>query len=153
MKALNCKLPPMLVSLMLGIFMWAAAFIFPSFTVLLPLRLPVSLFMAIIGFAIVFISGHSFTNAKTSFNPVQFDKVTSLVTSGVYSFTRNPMYLGVMTAFIGWAYYLGNIFSAVIVPLNIIYLNRFQIKREETILEEKFGREYLLYKSKVRRWI
>lgn len=153
MKVLNCKVPPMLISLLMGILMWITAVIFPSFTVLLPFRLPISLCLTIIGFAIVFSSGHSFTKAKASFNPVQFDKVTALVTSGVYSFTRNPMYLGVINAFIGWAYYLGNPFSAVLVPLNIIYLNCFQIRLEETVLEEKFGREFMLYKAKVRRWI
>jgi protein-S-isoprenylcysteine O-methyltransferase Ste14 len=153
MKTLICKFPPMLVSLLAGVLMWVISAISPSFTVLLPFRSIIFIFTAIAGIAIVFSSGHSFTNAKTSFNPIKFDKVTSLVTTGIYSFTRNPMYLGVMIVFAGWAYYLGNIFAVMIITLNIIYLNCFQIKQEETVLEEKFGQEYLSYKSRVRRWI
>jgi protein-S-isoprenylcysteine O-methyltransferase Ste14 len=77
----------------------------------------------------------------------------SLVMKGIYTFTRNPMYLG----FLLWLFSLGvllrNPISLIAIVLFIIYMNIFQIIPEENILEEKFGKEYLKYKENVRRWL
>jgi protein-S-isoprenylcysteine O-methyltransferase Ste14 len=75
------------------------------------------------------------------------------VTSGIYGFTRNPMYLGMLFVLIGWALYLGNALALLLLPVFIFYMNRFQIEPEERVLTTLFGPEFLEYASRVRRWI
>jgi protein-S-isoprenylcysteine O-methyltransferase Ste14 len=76
-----------------------------------------------------------------------------LVISGVYRISRNPMYLGMLLFLCAWALYIGNPLSGVGAVLFGVVMNVFQIAPEEKVLSEKFGKAYLDYCSKVRRWI
>ena len=96
---------------------------------------------------------YSFYSAKTTINSVQLNYASSFVVSGVYSFTRNPMYLGLLFVLLGWLLFLSNILAVVFIPLFIFFMNYFQIKPEEKALELKFGQAFILYKLKVRRWL
>jgi protein-S-isoprenylcysteine O-methyltransferase Ste14 len=78
---------------------------------------------------------------------------SSLVLSGIYKFSRNPMYLGFLLALFGWAVFLSNALAFVFLPAFIFYMNRFQIEPEEKALAGKFGQEFVDYKSRVRRWL
>jgi protein-S-isoprenylcysteine O-methyltransferase Ste14 len=78
---------------------------------------------------------------------------SSLVTSGAYRFTRNPMYLGLCLLLVAWALFLSSLLAFVGPLLFILYMNRFQIAPEETALSTIFGEEFANYKAKVRRWI
>lgn len=77
----------------------------------------------------------------------------SLQTSGIYSFTRNPMYLGLILVYIGITCFVGNWWNLILLPILMIIVQQYIIKREEQYLERRFGQEYLDYKRKVRRWI
>ena len=80
-------------------------------------------------------------------------RASSIVTSGIYRYTRNPMYVGVLFVLLGCFVAFGA-FSAVIgLPAFIAYINRYQIAPEERILEAMFGGEYTSYKERVRRWL
>ena len=70
---------------------------------------------------------------------------------GVYRFTRNPMYLGMVLVLIGWAVFLASPITLIFVPLFVLYINRFQITPEERVLTSIFGAEYVDYKNRVRR--
>jgi len=63
------------------------------------------------------------------------------------------MYLGVILVLVGWALFLGNLLSALLIVGFVLYINRYQILPEERLLQEKFGADFLAYKDKVRRWI
>ena len=76
-----------------------------------------------------------------------------VVTWGVYSITRNPMYLGLLMILTGWAIFLSNALALLFLPLFVLYINRFQIKPEERALTAIFGQDYLAYQGRVRRWI
>lgn len=91
--------------------------------------------------------------AKTNLDPQQLEKTTKLVTSGIFSFTRNPMYLSLLLILIAWALWLGHWLAWSGVCSFVYLMNCFQIAREEDYLEMKFGEDYRQYKSKVRRWI
>jgi protein-S-isoprenylcysteine O-methyltransferase Ste14 len=93
-----------------------------------------------------------FYRAKTSVDPLQPAKVTTLVTGGVYSFSRNPMYLALLLLLLAWGLWLGNAFNTLLAAGFVSVMNRLQISREEAILSEKFGKEYSQYCIKVRRW-
>lgn len=76
-----------------------------------------------------------------------------LVTWGPYQFSRNPMYVSLIIAYIGEAAILLQIWPLVLLPLTIIYINRIVIPIEEFHLKETFGKMYEQYCLKVRRWI
>jgi protein-S-isoprenylcysteine O-methyltransferase Ste14 len=94
-----------------------------------------------------------FIKSKTTVNPIKFKKVNKLVTSGIYKYSRNPMYLGMILIIISTTVIYLNYYSIITPLIFYFWINRFQIKREEVFLKEKFGKEYLLYSSKTRRWI
>ncbi|MEE9302341.1 MAG: isoprenylcysteine carboxylmethyltransferase family protein, partial [Thiotrichaceae bacterium] len=81
------------------------------------------------------------------------NNASHLVTSGMYRYTRNPMYVGLAILLTGWAIYLGSASPFLLIPLFVFVLTIQQIKPEEVILEEKFGQEYINYKNSVRRWL
>jgi protein-S-isoprenylcysteine O-methyltransferase Ste14 len=90
-------------------------------------------------------------SAKTSPNPSH--PTTSLVLSGTYRFSRNPMYIGLTLLFAGLMVFFQNLWGLLLTPLVIWLITIWVIIPEEKYLENKFGDEYLNYKSTVRRWI
>ena len=113
----------------------------------------ISIIILIIGVLILINPIVKFIKSKTTINPIKFKKVNKLITSGIYQYSRNPMYLGLLMIVISTSIFYLNIFSITTPFLFYCWINRFQIKREEIFLTEKFGKEYMLYKTKTRRWI
>lgn len=77
----------------------------------------------------------------------------SLQTSGIYSFTRNPMYVSLVCLYCGLAMFFGNWWTFILLPLLVIVVQLYVIKKEEQYLQQAFGSSYYEYKRKVRRWI
>ena len=133
--------------------MWIASSATPSFAFVIPAR---SLWTAILMPTGVIISGlgvASFRRASTTVNPMKPESSSVLVDSGIYRLTRNPMYLGFLLVLVGWAIFLSNIFAFLLLPVFILYMNRFQIEPEERALTAKFGPSFVAYKTRVRRWL
>src|SRR5690554_5411122 len=93
-----------------------------------------------------------FRRKSTTVNPHKPGNATTLVTTGIYTFSRNPMFTALIIVLIAGALKWGSLVGFLVLPLFIIYMDRFQIKPEETVLEEKFGEEFIFYKEDVRRW-
>jgi protein-S-isoprenylcysteine O-methyltransferase Ste14 len=93
----------------------------------------------------------AFRRARTPLIP--FSPSTALVTTGVYRFTRNPMYLGLTLILTGCAWLLGSLGAFLPLLPFLWILQCGYIEAEERFLEKLFGTEYLRYKSLVRRWI
>ncbi len=119
----------------------------------LPYRYSTSVIILLVGSLILINPVFKFIKSKTTVNPVKFKKVNKLVTSGIYKYSRNPMYLGMILIIISTSIFYLNYFSVVTPFIFYFWINRFQIKREEIFLKKKFGEEYLSYMSKTRRWI
>jgi protein-S-isoprenylcysteine O-methyltransferase Ste14 len=94
-----------------------------------------------------------FRRASTTVNPLTPSVSSSLVTTGVYRRTRNPMYVGFAVGLLGWGIWLGNLAALLGVPLFVAYLTRFQISPEERALRASFGSEFEAYCARVRRWL
>lgn len=77
----------------------------------------------------------------------------SLQTKGIYSISRNPMYLGLLFLYSGIGLIKGNWWTFILIPLVIFVINQLVIIKEENYLERAFGKEFLDYKCNVRRWI
>ena len=95
----------------------------------------------------------AFRKSKTTINPLKPEEASSLVITGIYTRTRNPMYLGLLSILTGIALFLGSVFALGVLPFFIIYMNLYQITPEEEALKELFGDQYSTYLSNVRRWI
>lgn len=153
MQALELKVPPVGVFLLAGAAMWGLAEWFPAATIALPARpfLMVSLLCAggVVGAAAII----SFHRHSTTVNPTAPDKASSLVVNGIYRYTRNPMYLGLLLVLVAWWVFLPNVVALIVVAAFIVYLNRFQIEPEERALLEKFGDSFAQYMDRVRRWL
>tara|TARA_B100000900_G_scaffold96453_1_gene79584 strand:- start:92548 stop:93063 length:516 start_codon:yes stop_codon:yes gene_type:complete len=119
----------------------------------IPYRTSFSIVILSIGILVIINPVVKFIKSKTTVNPVEFKNVEKLVTSGIYKYSRNPMYLGMIMIIISTTVYYLNFYSLLTPFIFYFWINRFQIKREEVFLEEKFGQEYLSYKTKTRRWI
>ena len=125
--------------------------IFPSFV--FSYKLQLGIFVSTIGFLLLIVSIKSFIDNKTTINPLNLKKSTYLVTSGVFRFSRNPMYLGMLLFLLGTAIILNIIGCLIISILFIFYMNFFQIIPEEKALQNLFGKNYRNYRKTVRRWI
>ena len=112
-----------------------------------------AILVAAAGAAIAIAGVIQFARARTTVNPLQPDAASSLVSGGVYRWTRNPMYLGMALVLLGWATYLSSIAALAVLPLFIVYITRFQIAPEERALEARFGAEFARYRKAVRRWL
>ena len=119
----------------------------------IPNQTLISILILLIGLLILLIPITKFIKSKTTIDPIKFKKVNKLVTSGVYKYSRNPMYLGLLIIVISSSIISLNIYSLSTPIVFYWWINRFQIKSEEIFLTEKFGEKYLSYKSKTRRWI
>lgn len=153
MPWLELRIPPRLVAVAVGLGMWTVSFIEPGFDLPQSHHWATALAGAVGGAAISFAGAATLRAARTTLLPMSPRKTTSLVTSGIYRWTRNPMYLGLTAALVGWAAFLSAAWSLLGPVLFVLYVNRFQIQPEERVLTELFGAEYTNYTRRVRRWL
>ncbi len=92
-----------------------------------------------------------FRRAHTTTDP--HGPVLTIVTTGPYHFTRNPIYLGLVCMLIGFSFAFRTYWGLILSPLFIVLMNTLVIQYEEAYLEKKFGEVYTDYKSHVRRWL
>ncbi len=105
----------------------------------------------VLGISITAVAAGAFWKAGTPVVP--FEKSTALVTGGLFRYTRNPMYLGMIVLLLGAGLIFGSVGSLFPIPLFAWIIITNFIRGEENFLQEIFGDEYLKYKSKVRRWL
>jgi len=153
MAALELKIPPVLITLLFALLMWLVSRLTPAISISPALKIIFLSVFAGLGAYVGLAAVAAFRKADTTVNPLSPESVSSLVVSGIFKRTRNPMYLALMLALTGWGLYLANIFSLLVVVGFVLYMNRFQIQPEERALEEIFGAEFNDYKKRVRRWI
>lgn len=153
MKQLELLIPPPLIMLLVGLIMWVLSKMFPALTVIWLQSTVAAAATALLGIVISLAGIVTFKQAHTTIDPKQPAQTSTLISSGVYRYSRNPMYLGVLLVLLGWAIYLGNLLSILGALIFVAYITRFQIIPEERLLREKFGDEFQFYKNKVRRWL
>jgi len=84
---------------------------------------------------------------------ITFRPAKSLQTTGIYAYTRNPMYLALLVLYVGLACLSENCWALIFLPVLFVIIQNYIIYPEERYLERAFGEEFKIYKSKVRRWI
>lgn len=150
-KHMELKIPPVLLLILTAALMWLSARLLPDFP--LPAAAWAAGITAAAGLAVIGAGIYAFRRARTTVNPHTPEKSSGIVSDGIYRFTRNPMYLGMMLILTGWALWLGQTAAWPWIALFAAYLTRFQIRPEERILAAKFGTAYTDYCRRVRRWL
>jgi len=153
MSVLELKVPPVAQVIITAAAMYGIAKIMPSLQFSFNGSTVLAIGLGVIGLGSGIMGVAQFKKAQTTVNPHTPEKSTNLVTRGIYQYTRNPMYLGLVLTLLGWAFYLSHFLPFVLVPVFMLYMTRFQIQPEERIMERKFGKAYQSYLSRVRRWI
>jgi protein-S-isoprenylcysteine O-methyltransferase Ste14 len=153
LSALELKVPPVAATLLFAALMWLLAAATPGFPITLQWRLAGFAALAVIGGAIGLAGVRSFHQAQTTVNPLNPERSTALVVGGVYRWSRNPMYLGLLLALIGWGLFLANAFALLAALAFVPCMNRFQIGPEERALAEAYGSAFSTYCRQVRRWL
>ena len=153
MHQLELKIPPPAVAVLVGLAMWFASRVGPSLELPLLARGITFAVIALAGGAAGLSGNLAFKRAQTTPNPFKPQNASSLVITGVYRFTRNPMYLGLLLVLLGWATFLCSVFALLGPVAFVAYIARFQIVPEERVLLAKFGAPYSEYLASVRRWL
>ena len=150
----NVKSPPpvyYLVGVILGILLNRFVYHLPITEGLSYGRIAVGAALLLMGFYMFFAAVSWFR--KTEQDPEPWKPTPSIITQGIYRYSRNPIYLGVGLVMTGIGFLLNNFWILLLSIIVLIIIYRIAIIPEEKYLEEKFGEEYLAYKRKVRRWI
>ena len=150
---MTLRIPPVLQVIIFGALSWAAARLLPALAFSIDGVPLIGWGLIALAGVILLLSVQTFVRAETTVNPVSPDQANKLVVSGLYRFSRNPMYLAMALLLTGGALILEN-FAALIGPaLFVAAMTYLQIKPEECALQEKFGDEYAEYCQRTRRWI
>lgn len=153
MDFLETRFPPPLVALVIAVLMWLASYWLPATSLPRGLTYAIAAVVLLAGLSFSIRAMRSFRKADTTANPVRIEKASSLVTDGVYLFSRNPMYVGVTLDLCAIAFFLNCLWTLVGPAIFVAYTTRFQIMPEERLLAAKFGDAYRDYCQRVRRWL
>ena len=148
---MKTKIPPPIIALM------CIAINYLSTHFVNPFKFPnieiIGVFILLAGLVTAFLGYLLFKKYKTTVNPINPEETTILVTTGIFSISRNPMYLGLFFVICSTVLFFGSWFGIIILMFFVWYINKFQIIPEEETMEKKFGNKYNEYKKNVRRWI
>ncbi|MET4575392.1 methyltransferase family protein [Ottowia thiooxydans] len=153
MNALELKVPPPIVMMALALLMWLTPAAAGLVQIPYPARVLGAVVLLCVGQGISIAGMVALRRAKTTVNPIKASSASSLVIRGVYRYTRNPMYVGMLLTLLAWAVYLANPLAVLWVVVYVLYITRFQIIPEERLLASLFGAEYEAYTGSVRRWV
>lgn len=150
---MRLKIPPVVILfLSLGI-IFGTSYLFPNLEYDFGYQTLLSRILLALAVLAAFSGIISFRFKGTTTNPSNPSKATSLVTGGIYKYTRNPMYLGMALILFGGIIRIGNPVAFLGLIFFVWYLTQFQIKPEEEALTELFEGAYKDYCDKVRRWL
>lgn len=145
-------IPPPFQGVIAALLMLAIARFIPALNTPFEGHVSVAVVIGAIGLAIEFVALFMFLFAKTTVSPLSPQKTKKLVVSGLYKYSRNPMYLGLTLLLIAWAVWLSNPLATLVLLGFVWWITKFQIEPEEEVLREKFGKDYEDYQSRVGRW-
>jgi protein-S-isoprenylcysteine O-methyltransferase Ste14 len=153
MLKLEHRIPPPLVGLCIAAAMWGLSSFAPAFPVPPSLRQVLTGVLVIAGLACDLLGILAFRRLRTTVNPLHPQNASALATDGIYRFTRNPMYFGMLLLLTAWAVHLSSLWPFLGPVAFVLFIGRFQIEPEERALRERFGESWMAYSARVRRWL
>tara|TARA_B100000941_G_scaffold237239_1_gene180184 strand:- start:2924 stop:3370 length:447 start_codon:yes stop_codon:yes gene_type:complete len=148
---MNNKIPPPIVTLFFGLCIYLSRSYFPEFSNSV-LNL-LSIISFVVGIFVFAAAVSSFKKQKTTVNPISIENASSLVVSGIFKYSRNPMYLGMSFVLLGLTFKFNVIGGLLFTGIFMLFITIFQIKPEEVAMEKLFDQEWKDYTKNVRRWL
>ena len=145
------KIPPPIVTLFFGLCIYFSQEYFPESNLEFLTILSYIFYFA--GLTILILAVRLFKKQNTTVNPIKIENASSLVVSGIFKYSRNPMYLGMALILFGLAIMFNLIGGIMFTLLFTMYITKFQIRPEEEVMERFFGAEFIKYKQNVRMWL
>lgn len=150
---LEKRIPPLALVVIVAFAMWGIAAVGPPIKIGDTLRVFVAAALFLMGTFFPLAGVISFRRANTTVDPRNPEASSALVSSGIYRYSRNPMYVGFGLWLLAWGVFLASGWAMIGVVFFILYMNRFQIEPEERALRDLFGDAFRDYEHQVRRWL
>jgi protein-S-isoprenylcysteine O-methyltransferase Ste14 len=151
--SLALKIAPPALLIISVILMLSLAYYFPQYSFSLALSTPLITVVIALAGIISLLALIDFRKHKTTYHPQTPEKTSTVVDSGIYAYSRNPMYLALVLILLALALCFKNLTCFGVIPLFIGYITQYQIKPEEVMLNKLFPTDYQVYSQKVRRWL
>jgi protein-S-isoprenylcysteine O-methyltransferase Ste14 len=148
---MEAKIPPPVVTLVFGLSIYFSREIFQA--VEIKYSSYIGILLLVLGLAILISAVRLFRKDKTTVNPLSPEQATKLVTDGIFKYSRNPMYLGMVFILSSMAVFFNLIGGIILIALFCIYITKFQIIPEEKAMSNLFSQDFNKYKQATRRWI
>ncbi len=148
---MKTKIPPPVIAIICIIINYLSTYF--SNPINFPYIEIIGVFILLLGLITTILAIRLFRKHKTTVNPLRPEETTTLVTTGIFSKTRNPMYLGLFFVVSSTILFFGSWFGVVTLIFFVWYLSKFQIIPEEEAMEKLFGDKYNEYRQNIRRWI
>lgn len=153
MRKLELKVPPLALLVVFAIGIVALGHLVPVANLPFPGHRVAAVMLLLAGVAVAVAGVLQFRLAKTTVNPMSPSKASAMVVSGVFGFSRNPMYAGMASVLLGVSAWYASLLGCALVVVFCWYMTEFQIKPEERVLLTRFGEKFSAYLAKVRRWL
>ncbi len=150
---MELKIIPIFQVIIAMVLMTLLQYLFPDFTFINSTTTSLAIIMLALALLIGFFAIYSFRKHDTTVNPTTPEESSQVVDSGIYQFSRNPMYLAMLLALVAYACYLQSPLNVAVCLVFIWYITKYQITPEERMLTKLFGQQYSDYQSRVRRWL
>lgn len=153
MRWLDTRVPPPVVMLIAAVLIWGLRRLYPEMGVFIPGRRAIYWTLLGLGLLVAVAGVVEFRRVRTTVNPMKPATASALVTSGIYRFTRNPMYVGDVLILLAVVVFFSNPLGVAGVVLFVVWMEVLQIPAEERALRDRFGASYDAYCARVRRWL
>jgi len=150
LKGAGVKIPPPVIFILFMLLAHANELLFPIGITFAPVITYIGLGLVMCGLILLFSLLLQFKRVKTSIEPWQ--PTSSIIKTGLYKYSRNPIYLALCTIPIGLGLYFSHVWLITSVIPSCIGVYYVAIRPEEAYLTRKFGDEYIRYQQQVRRW-
>lgn len=148
---LENKIPPPIIALLFIVLIYLSTFVVRP--IYFKAQSIIAIILFILGLTIMGLAVRQFKHAGTTIDPLKPETAGSLVATGPFKYSRNPMYLGMAIIILCTGIFWGAYITIIALPLFVVYLNHFQIIPEERAMTKIFPEQYVDYCAKVRRWI
>lgn len=150
---MELRLPPLAQLLIFAMAMGVIDRTVPGPGFALPAHALLPAVVALLGVAIALAGVFAFRAHNTTVDPRYPQNTRVVVASGIYRASRNPMYLGMLLLLSAWGLYLASTGPLLLLPAFVLAMNVLQIRPEERVMRQQFGKQYDAYCSRVRRWL
>lgn len=147
------RLPPPVYVLLCGLAMWQTARYLPQLERQFAGQPLLAAGVLLLGLTLMGLAALPMFRHRTTINPMQPERASTLLTGGVFAVSRNPIYLGDLLVLLAYALWLGQPVNLLWLAAFVWLLNHFQIRAEEAALLRRFGDDYHQYCQRTRRWL